>query len=91
MFKNIALLFFIPYLSISQNLYNPQELYDLPGGIFEEDSLRVLNLQFYNTNYHNYLVNSWFYSPSERIPASLTVNNICVSVTAISKKSVFRN
>ena len=83
---DIALLFFIPYLSISQNLYNPQELYDLPGGIFEEDSLRVLNLQFYNPNYHNYLVNSWFYSPSERIPASLTVNNVLYDSVGVRYK-----
>lgn len=86
MLKKIILLIFVPYFTICQNLYNPQELYDLPGGIFEEDSLRVLNLQFYNPNYHNYLVNSWFYSPSERIPASLSVNNILYDSVGVRYK-----
>ena len=66
----------IPFFTLAQIIYNPQDLYDNPGGLFDEDSLRTIHLDFYNPNYHNYLVNSWFYSPSERIPAKLTLNGV---------------
>jgi hypothetical protein len=72
--KWIVIFFTFPLSSFGQTLYNPQGLYDNPGGLFDEDSLRVINLEFYMPNYHNYLVNSWYYSPSERIPAKLTLN-----------------
>ncbi len=76
--KKKALIFTI-FLSFSttlfgQILYNPQILYDTPGGLFDEDSLRNISLDFYNQNYHSYLVNSWYYSPDERIPAVLELN-----------------
>tara|TARA_B100001758_G_scaffold50625_1_gene41125 strand:+ start:9858 stop:11639 length:1782 start_codon:yes stop_codon:yes gene_type:complete len=73
--KILILLFSLfPLSFFGQILYNPQVLYDNPGGLFDEDSLRTINLNFYNPNYHSYLVNSWYYSPSERIPAILTFN-----------------
>ena len=70
----LFILLFFPFFGLGQNLYTPQNLYDSPGGIFDEDSLRVINLQFYNSGYHSYLVNSWYYNPDERIPATLTLN-----------------
>ena len=73
--KRVIVIFFIfPLFSFGQILYNPQDLYDSQGGLFDEDSLRVINLEFYLPSYHSYLVNSWYYSPSERIPAILTLN-----------------
>ena len=65
-----------PFFSFGQTLYNPQDLYDNAGGLFEEDSLRSIHLNFFNANYHNYLVNAWFYNPDERIPATLTMNGV---------------
>ena len=74
-YKLIILTFLMPNLSLGQTvLSNPQLMYDSPGGLFEEDSLRSIYLDFYDPNYHNYLVNSWFYNPDERIPAKLTLN-----------------
>ena len=73
--KQYTFLFFVcPFFIAAQSLYNPQNLYDSPGGLFDEDSIRVIDLKFNNQNYHNYLVNSWYYLPSERIPATLTLN-----------------
>jgi len=73
--KRVIVIFFIfPLFSFGQILYNPQDLYDSQGGLFDEDSLRVINLEFYLPSYHSYLVNSWYYSPSDRIPATLTLN-----------------
>ena len=84
--RNIFLILLLPIYSISQSLYNPQLLYDNPGGIFDEDSLRSIYLDFYNPNYHNYLVNSWYYDPSERIPASLTLNGNQLDSVAVRYK-----
>ena len=42
----ILLFAILPFLTFSQSLYNPQDLYDLPGGVFDEDSLRVIDLEF---------------------------------------------
>ena len=72
--KLILIFFIFPLFSFGQILYNPQDLYDSQGGLFDEDSLRVINLEFYLPSYHSYLVNSWYYSPSERIPAILPFN-----------------
>ena len=72
--KYIFLFLVSPFLLAAQSLYNPQTLYDQPGGLFDEDSIRVIDLEFDNQNYHSYLVNSWYYNPDERIPATLTLN-----------------
>ncbi len=82
----ILLFAILPFLTFSQSLYNPQDLYDVPGGLFDEDSLRVIDLEFYMPNYHNYLVNSWYYSPSERIPAKLTLNGIVYDSVGVRYK-----
>tara|TARA_B100000963_G_scaffold113286_2_gene98642 strand:- start:29819 stop:31603 length:1785 start_codon:yes stop_codon:yes gene_type:complete len=74
--KKIILILLLPIFSVGQTLYNPQELYDGPGGLFDEDSLRTIELEFYMQDYHSYLVNAWFYNPSERIPARLTLNGV---------------
>ena len=82
----LILFVFLPFYLLSQTLYNPQELYDNPGGLFDEDSLRTIDLQFNMPSYHSYLVNSWYYSPSERIPATLTLNGITYDSVGVRYK-----
>ena len=72
--KVLLILLYLPMISFGQSLYNPQQLYDSPAGFFDEDSIRDIYLEFYDPNYHSYLVNSWYYNPDERIPATLTLN-----------------
>ena len=36
----------------TQTIYSPQVLYDAPGGLFEQDSLRTLSLNFYHPLYN---------------------------------------
>ena len=72
--KLLIILLCLPVSGFGQSLYNPQQLYDAQGGFFDEDSLRSIYLDFYNPNYHSYLVNAWYYNPDERIPAKLTLN-----------------
>ena len=47
-YKIFCLTIFTPLFSICQTLYNPQVLYDNAGGLFDEDSLRSIYLEFYN-------------------------------------------
>ena len=76
----------MPFLAISQTLYSPQVLYDNFGGFFDEDSLREIYLDFYNSNYHSYLVNAWYYNPDERIPAILTLNGVAYDSVGVRYK-----
>ena len=79
--KLLFIFLYLPIIGFAQILYNPQQLYDASSGFFDEDSIRSIHLNFYNPNYHSYLVNAWYYNPDERIPATLTLNgNIYDSV-----------
>ena len=66
----VALLFISSNLK-SQEIYNPQALYDAPEGVFDVSFVREMNLVFEDPNYHSLLVNSFFNAPSYRIPATL--------------------
>ena len=76
MYKFFLFFIFSPVLLLTQTLYNPQDLYDDYGGLFEKDSLRNLYIEFYDPNYHSVLVNSFFNNPSYRIPAKIILNGI---------------
>ena len=82
----IWFIFFCPLLLSSQVIYDPQQLYDSPGGLFDEDSVRSLHLEFYDPGYHSYLVNAWYYNPSERIPAKVTLNGVVYDSVGIRYK-----
>ena len=43
--KKIAIFLFTPLIVFSQTIYNPQQLYDNPGGFFDEDSLCYMVVQ----------------------------------------------
>ena len=86
MIKYLILFLIFPVLGLSQTIYNPQDLYDNPGGLFDEDSLREIHLDFYDPNYHSYLVNAWYYNPDERIPAILTMNGISYDSVGVRYK-----
>ncbi|MBT3242895.1 MAG: hypothetical protein HN352_07090 [Bacteroidetes bacterium] len=57
-----------------QTFYNPQDLYDISGGLFDEDSIREIYIEFYDPDYHYVLVNSWYNDSDYRLPAKLFLN-----------------
>ncbi len=61
--------------SIAQSLYNPNINYDPKGGLFDVDSLRSIDIQFYNPNYHQVLVQNWEANNGERLPARIDLSN----------------
>ena len=72
----------------SQTLFNydPQVLYDTPGGIYEKDSLRTLYVNFHDPNYHNVLQTTFFTNPSYRIPASITLGDVTLDSAGVRYK-----
>ena len=84
--KVLLILLYLPIIGFGQSLYNPQQLYDSPAGFFDEDSIRDIYLEFYDPNYHSYLVNAWYYNPDERIPATLTLNGIVYDSVGVRYK-----
>ena len=84
--KVLLILLYLPIIGFGQSLYNPQQLYDSPAGFFDEDSIRDIYLEFYDPNYHSYLVNAWYYNPDERILATLTLNGIVYDSVGVRYK-----
>ncbi len=60
----------------SQSIYDPQTLYDAPGGLYDQNVLGELNIHFHDPNYHSVLVTSFFNDPAYRIPATVTFNGV---------------
>ena len=87
--KNILYIWIVLSTSLyAQNIttYNPQITYDLNGGLFDADSLRELNINFQNANYHTILANSFFSDPSYRIPAIVELNGITYDSVGVRYK-----
>jgi hypothetical protein len=70
----------------AQTLHNPQELYDLPGGLYEKDSLRQLYVDFVDPNYHEVLVDAFFNNPSLRIDATVSLNGMSYDSAGVRYK-----
>ena len=66
--------------------YDPQVLYDNPGGMYEKDSLRTLYISFHDPNYHDILKNTFFTNPKYRIPASVTLGDITLDSVGVRYK-----
>jgi len=67
-------------------IYNPQTLYDEPGGIFDTGILRTMFIDFEDANYHNTLVDAFFENPALRIPATVSIDDITVDSVAVRYK-----
>ena len=77
---------FCSCFSFGQVLYNPQDLYDSAGGLFDKDSLRDIYVNFQDPNYHAVLVDSFFTNPSGRIPATIIVNGLSFDSAGVRYK-----
>ena len=85
--KTIVFIAIIPLTAKTQAvLYNPQTLYDSPGGLYYQGSISEMNIQFYDANYHNTLVNSFFNYPAYRIPAVISLNGVSYDSVGVRYK-----
>ncbi|NRA12767.1 MAG: CotH kinase family protein [Crocinitomicaceae bacterium] len=58
----------------SQVLYDPQVLYDAPGGLMDPTILRTMDITFYNANYDNVLDAGWNANTGLRLPATVQLD-----------------
>jgi hypothetical protein len=84
--KFCYLLFILPYVLFGQTLYNPQVLYDAPGGLYEPTSLLDLYIDFQDPNYHSVLADSFYTNPTYRISATVTLNGVAYDSVGIRYK-----
>ena len=84
--NTLAVFLFFFLFTNAQNIYNPQSLYESPGGLFEKDSLRDLYIDFLDGNYHNILVQSFFNNPSYRIPATVSLSGVSLDSVGVRYK-----
>ncbi len=77
--KNILFLYLFtafPFFISAQSIYDSQQFYDSPFGLFDKDSLRTIYVEFEDPDYHNVLVDAFFNNPSLRIPATVTIDGV---------------
>lgn len=82
----LLLLQFVFSIAFGQTKYDPQALYDPPGGLFDLDSIRTIHLNFYNSNYNSILVQGWQQKSGIRLPATLTMNGQVLDSVAVRYK-----
>lgn len=75
--KKIVLLLILcsPLYSFGQDYYTPQVLYNTPGSFYDLDSIRTLQIQFYDPNYDSILQSNWELSTGLNLPASILLSN----------------
>lgn len=78
--------FSLAFHANAQTIHNPQELYDLPGGMYEKDSIRQIYVDFVDPNYHEVLVDAFFNDPSLRIDATITMNGMSYDSVGVRYK-----
>lgn len=73
--NNLLLLFTLALLnSGAQTLYDPQILYDAPGGVMDPSILRSMEITFYDSQYNNILDASWQSNLGIRLPATVQLD-----------------
>jgi len=87
--KLVYILFFYSSLLLnaqSIEKYIPVYNYNSKGSLFDTDSLRKLNLTFYDTNYHKILLDSFTINPTYRLPAKLELNGQTIDSVGLRYK-----
>lgn len=82
----LLLALLVSYTSWCQQKYDPQILYDHPGGLYDHDSLRNLHITFYNNNYDSILNANWEANNGLRLPARVKLDQQTFENVAIRYK-----
>ena len=86
--KGYFFTFFILICSstISQQLFNSQLIYEDENGLFDESVLRNLNINFYDSDYNDFLIQSWFDNTKLRRPANFEMDGVAFDSVAVRYK-----
>ncbi|MCR9170889.1 MAG: CotH kinase family protein [bacterium] len=82
----LLLLVFSVQFGNAQTLYNPQTLYDGPGGLFDPNYLRTVDINFHDPGYHQILVDGWTNETGIRLPATVLFDGIFYSNVMVRYK-----
>ena len=74
--KSLTILLFVCFVhsSKAQTLYDPQTLYDAPGGLMDYNILRSMNITFYDPAYDSILHDNWINELGLRLPATVQLD-----------------
>ena len=84
--KYLLFLIVFPSFCSTQNIYSPYLLYENLGGMYDIDSLRTIDINFYNSDFNNILDSTFYSDPLYRLPAQIIFNNIILDSVAIRYK-----
>ena len=86
--QSLIVSFLFSYILLGQGFIqnDPQIHYDEPEGLFDSDFIRDIHIYFENDNYHNVLVNSFFNTPSYRIPATISMGGLFMDSVGVRYK-----
>ncbi len=72
---HLSIFLILCQFTFGQTLYNPQVLYDNPTGIYDTDSLRTIDINFYDSKYDSILQDGWTTGSGLRLPATVSMSN----------------
>ncbi len=75
MYLKLAVLLVLAQPCFGQIVFDPQQFYDAPDGLYEPDSLRSLYVDIYEPNYHIMLVDSFWTNADFRLPGDVVLGN----------------
>ena len=84
--KFFLFLLLFPLFLFSQELFNSQLIYEDPQGLFDESLVRELDINFYESDYNDFLIQSWFDNTKLRKPASLSIDGFDFDSVAVRYK-----
>jgi hypothetical protein len=84
--KKIILLLLFPICIYAQEIYNSQAVYSDPMGLFEESIIRDLSIDFYDIDYNNFLIQSWFDNTKLRKEATFEMDGVYFDSVAVRYK-----
>ena len=84
--KKTILLLLFPICVYAQEIYNSQEVYNDPMGLFDESIIRDLSIDFYDIDYNNFLIQSWFDNTKLRKEATFEMDGVYFDSVAVRYK-----
>ena len=61
-------------------------IYEDENGLFDESVLRNLNINFYDSDYNDFLIQSWFDNTKLRRPANFEMDGVVFDSVAVRYK-----
>ena len=76
----------MPFFVVSQQIFDSQIVYQDLEGLFDENIVRDLSLNFYDSDYNDFLIDSWFSNTKLRKAASFDLDGINYDSVAVRYK-----